>query len=86
MEVSNRCVVAAILHMRGLVTSDDVIHSWAIPSASIKADAIPGRINQIGLCFIRSGVFYGECRELCGINHSFIPICVEAVSVEVFTM
>ena len=86
LEVSNRCVVAAILHMRGLVTSDDVIHSWAMPSASIKADAIPGRINQIGLCFIRSGVFYGECRELCGINHSFIPICVEAVSVEVFTM
>nr|UWM10879.1 cytochrome c oxidase subunit II [Tchangsinaia piscicula] len=85
LEVTNRCVVAALLHMRGLVTSDDVIHSWAIPSASIKVDAIPGRINQVGLCFLYSGVFYGECSELCGVNHSFMPICVEAVSVEVFT-
>nr|UWM10893.1 cytochrome c oxidase subunit II [Cuneopsis celtiformis] len=84
LEVTNRCVVAASLHMRGLVTSDDVVHSWAIPSASIKVDAIPGRINQIGLCFLRTGVFYGQCSELCGINHSFMPVCVEAVSVEVF--
>nr|AHB12277.1 cytochrome c oxidase subunit II [Lamprotula tortuosa] len=84
LEVGNRCVVATLLHMRGLVTSNDVIHSWAIPSASIKVDAIPGRINQIGLCFIYSGVFYGQCSELCGVNHSFMPICVEAVSVEVF--
>nr|UWM10865.1 cytochrome c oxidase subunit II [Pseudocuneopsis sichuanensis] len=86
LEVNNRCVVASSLHMRGLVTSDDVIHSWAIPSASIKTDAIPGRINQVGLCFLNNGVFYGECSELCGVNHSFMPICVEAVSMEVFTM
>nr|AII23407.1 cytochrome c oxidase subunit II [Lanceolaria lanceolata] len=84
LEVDSRCVVAALLQMRGLVTSDDVIHSWAIPSASIKADAIPGRINQVSLCFLYSGVFYGQCSELCGVNHSFMPICVEAVSVEVF--
>nr|AQM37783.1 cytochrome c oxidase subunit II [Unio crassus] len=85
LEVDSRCVVATLLHMRGLVTSDDVIHSWAIPSASIKADAIPGRLNQIGLCFLYSGVFYGQCSELCGVNHSFMPICVEAVPVEIFT-
>nr|AMX22415.1 cytochrome c oxidase subunit II [Unio delphinus] len=85
LEVDSRCVVATLLHMRGLVTSDDVVHSWAIPSASIKADAIPGRLNQIGLCFLYSGVFYGQCSELCGINHSFMPICVEAVPVEIFT-
>nr|AIC07013.1 cytochrome c oxidase subunit II [Lamprotula gottschei] len=84
LDVNNRCVIAALLHMRGLVTSDDVIHSWAIPSASIKVDAIPGRINQIGLCFLYPGVFYGQCSELCGVNHSFMPICVEALSVEVF--
>nr|AQM37797.1 cytochrome c oxidase subunit II [Unio tumidus]AQM37811.1 cytochrome c oxidase subunit II [Unio tumidus]AQM37825.1 cytochrome c oxidase subunit II [Unio tumidus] len=85
LDVDSRCVVATLLHMRGLVTSEDVIHSWAIPSAGIKADAIPGRINQIGLCFLYSGVFYGQCSELCGVNHSFMPICVEAVPVETFT-
>ena len=85
LEVDNRCVVACMLHIRALVRSDDVVHSWAIPSACIKVDAIPGRINQVGLCFLHSGVFYGQCRELCGVNHSFIPVCVEVVTVEVFT-
>jgi len=85
LEVNNRCVVATLLHMQALVTSEDVVHSWAIPSASIKVDGIPGRVNQIGLCFIYAGVFYGQCRELCGVNHSYIPVCVEAVRVEVFT-
>jgi hypothetical protein len=85
LEVDYRCVVAALLHMRALVTSEDVLHSWAIPSACIKVDAIPGRINQVGLCFLYPGIFYGQCSELCGVNHSFIPICVEAVTVEVFT-
>nr|BAB62784.1 cytochrome c oxidase subunit 2 [Sinanodonta woodiana] len=85
LEVDNRCVVACMLHMRALVSSDDVIHSWAIPSACIKVDAIPGRINQVGLCFLHSGVFYGQCSELCGVNHSFMPVCVEVVTVEVFT-
>nr|AGS17935.1 cytochrome c oxidase subunit II [Anodonta anatina] len=84
LEVDTRCVVAAMLHMRALITSEDVIHSWAIPSACIKVDAIPGRINQVGLCFLYTGIFYGQCSELCGVNHSFMPICVEAVSVEVF--
>nr|YP_003354966.1 cytochrome c oxidase subunit II [Venustaconcha ellipsiformis]ACQ91033.1 cytochrome c oxidase subunit II [Venustaconcha ellipsiformis] len=85
LEVDNRCVVSCFLQMRGLVTSDDVVHSWAIPSASVKADGIPGRINQVSLCFVNSGVFYGQCSELCGVNHSFMPICVEAVSGKVFS-
>nr|BAB62768.1 cytochrome c oxdase subunit 2 [Pronodularia japanensis] len=85
LEVDNRCVVPTLLTIRGLVTSDDVIHSWAIPSSAIKVDGVPGRINQVSLCFINSGVFYGQCSELCGVNHSFMPICVESVSVEVYS-
>nr|APA19203.1 cytochrome c oxidase subunit II [Solenaia oleivora] len=85
LEVDNRCAVPSLLRMRGLVTSDDVIHSWAIPSSSIKVDGVPGRINQIQMCFLRPGVFYGQCSELCGVNHSFMPICVESVSVEIYT-
>nr|AUF69994.1 cytochrome c oxidase subunit 2 [Lampsilis powellii] len=84
LEVDNRCVVSCLLQMRGLITSDDVVHSWAIPSASIKADGVPGRTNQVGLCFLYPGVFYGQCSELCGVNHSFMPVCVEAVSSKVF--
>ncbi len=83
--MDNRCVVSCLLQIRGLVTSDDVVHSWAIPSARVKADGVPGRINQVSLCFLYSGVFYGQCRELCGVNHSFIPVCVEAVSSKVFS-
>nr|QTA71710.1 cytochrome c oxidase subunit 2 [Hyriopsis bialata] len=84
LEVDNRCVVARMVVMRGLVVSGDVIHSWAIPSAGIKVDAVPGRINQVSLCFTSTGVFYGQCSELCGVNHSFMPICVECVSVGVY--
>nr|UUJ37704.1 cytochrome c oxidase subunit 2 [Potamilus streckersoni] len=84
LEVDNRCVVSCLLQMRVLVTSDDVVHSWAVPSAGVKVDGVPGRINQIGLCFLYPGVFYGQCSELCGVNHSFMPICVEAVLGEVF--
>nr|YP_004425004.1 cytochrome c oxidase subunit II [Utterbackia peninsularis]ADL62592.1 cytochrome c oxidase subunit II [Utterbackia peninsularis] len=85
LEVNNRCVVASLLPMRVLVTSEDVVHSWSIPSAGIKVDGIPGRINQVGLYFIYTGVFYGQCSELCGVNHSYMPVCVEAVSIEAFT-
>ncbi len=84
LEVDNRCVVSCLLQMRVLVTSEDVVHSWAVPSARVKVDGVPGRINQVGLCFLYPGVFYGQCRELCGVNHSFMPICVEAVSGKVF--
>nr|APA19190.1 cytochrome c oxidase subunit II [Parvasolenaia rivularis] len=85
LEVDNRCVVPSLLCIRGLVTSGDVIHSWAIPSSCIKVDGVPGRINQVGLCFVRTGVFYGQCSELCGVNHSFMPISVECVSTDVYT-
>jgi cytochrome c oxidase subunit 2 len=64
---------------RLLISSSDVIHSWTIPSLGVKMDAVPGRLNQIGLLVNRQSVFYGQCSELCGINHSFMPICLETV-------
>jgi len=84
LEVDNRLLLPTRTHIRLLVTSADVIHSWAVPSLGIKVDAIPGRLNQTGLYIKREGVFYGQCSELCGVNHGFMPIVVEAVEYKVF--
>jgi len=73
-------------HIRILVTSTDVLHSWAIPSFGIKVDAIPGRLNQIFTYIKRSGNFYGQCSELCGVNHAFMPIEVRADNLDIFYM
>jgi len=76
LEVDNRLVVPIETRIRFLITSLDVIHCWALPSLGIKADATPGRLLQVP-CFIkRSSVFYGQCSEICGINHAFMPIVV----------
>lgn len=72
------------VHIRALVTSNDVLHSWAIPSLGVKIDACPGRLNQIGMFIKRSGYFYGQCSEICGVNHGFMPISIRAVSVNDF--
>nr|YP_009126964.1 cytochrome c oxidase subunit II [Acerentomon microrhinus]AFI54918.1 cytochrome c oxidase subunit II [Acerentomon microrhinus] len=66
---------------RVLTSSTDVIHSWTIPSLMVKSDAIPGRINQMNFSTYRAGVYYGQCSEICGANHSFMPICLESISV-----
>jgi len=79
LEVDNRLVLPINTHIRLLVTSADVIHSWAVPSLGVKVDAIPGRLNQTEIYIRRPGVFYGQCSELCGVNHGFMPIAVEAV-------
>lgn len=79
LEVDNRAVIPFMTEIRVLVTSADVIHRWAVPSLGIKADAIPGRINQLGFIANRLGVFYGQCSEICGANHSFMPIVVEVI-------
>ena len=71
-------------NIRILVTADDVLHSWAIPAFGIKMDAVPGRINETWVRIEREGVYYGQCSELCGIYHGFMPITVEAVSKEAF--
>nr|APZ75588.1 cytochrome c oxidase subunit 2 [Agenioideus sp. SJW-2017] len=77
LEVDNRLVLPNMVPVRNVVTSSDVIHSWAVPSLGLKIDAVPGRLNQISLYSLRSGVYYGQCSEICGMNHSFMPIVLE---------
>lgn len=84
LEVDNPVVLPVNTSIRLLVTSADVIHSWALPAAGAKMDAIPGRLNQVNLYFNRSGRFYGQCSELCGVNHGFMPICVNVVPLDLF--
>jgi len=66
--------------VRFLVTSSDVLHSWAVPSLGIKVDAVPGRLNQIIVQPIKSGIFFGQCSEICGANHGFMPITIYCLS------
>lgn len=82
LEVDNRVVIPTDTHIRVLITSSDVLHSWAIPSLGVKLDACPGRLNQTSMYVKREGVFFGQCSEICGINHGFMPIVIEAVSTE----
>jgi len=82
LEVDNRVVLPIHKYIRVLITAADVLHSWAVPSLGVKCDAVPGRLNQVFLYIQREGVFYGQCSELCGVNHGFMPIVVEAVSSE----
>lgn len=84
LEVDHRVVLPTQTDIRVLVTSADVIHSWTVPSLGIKADAVPGRLNQLRFYVKYPGVFYGQCSEICGANHSFIPIVVEAVPLKNF--
>jgi len=85
LEVDNRIVLPIILETRVLVTAADVIHAWTIPALGVKVDAVPGRLNQLGFTINQPGVFYGQCSEICGANHSFIPISLEAVNLKTFT-
>nr|YP_010988162.1 cytochrome c oxidase subunit II [Eunaticina papilla]WOP07004.1 cytochrome c oxidase subunit 2 [Eunaticina papilla] len=84
LEVDHRVVLPTQTDIRVLVTSADVIHSWTVPSLGVKADAIPGRLNQLSFYIKYPGVFYGQCSEICGANHSFMPIVVEAIPLENF--
>nr|YP_009720924.1 cytochrome c oxidase subunit II [Agapornis nigrigenis]YP_009720937.1 cytochrome c oxidase subunit II [Agapornis pullarius]YP_009720950.1 cytochrome c oxidase subunit II [Agapornis lilianae]QCD14034.1 cytochrome c oxidase subunit II [Agapornis fischeri]QGM79709.1 cytochrome c oxidase subunit II [Agapornis personatus]QGM79696.1 cytochrome c oxidase subunit II [Agapornis nigrigenis]QGM79722.1 cytochrome c oxidase subunit II [Agapornis lilianae] len=78
LEVDHRMVVPTESPIRMIITADDVLHSWAVPSLGVKTDAIPGRLNQTSFITTRPGVFYGQCSEICGANHSFMPIVVES--------
>lgn len=84
LEVDNRVVLPIEITIRMLVTSEDVLHSWAVPSLGLKTDAVPGRLNQITLISTRPGLFYGQCSEICGSNHSFMPIVLEIVPLKYF--
>lgn len=82
LEVDNRVILPVNTHVRVIVTSGDVLHSWAVPSLGIKMDANPGRLNQTSFLIKREGIYYGQCSELCGVNHGFMPIVIEAVPIE----
>nr|YP_010303504.1 cytochrome c oxidase subunit II [Balionycteris maculata]ULT46710.1 cytochrome c oxidase subunit II [Balionycteris maculata] len=84
LEVDNRVVLPMELTIRMLISSEDVLHSWAVPSLGLKTDAIPGRLNQTTLLSTRPGLYYGQCSEICGSNHSFMPIVLELVPLKHF--
>nr|YP_010278718.1 cytochrome c oxidase subunit II [Changbaninus pleiospicules]UKE80315.1 cytochrome c oxidase subunit II [Changbaninus pleiospicules] len=84
LESDNRIVLPFNIKTRILVTSYDVIHSWTIPALGIKVDGSPGRINQGSIMIMRPGTFYGQCSEICGANHSFMPIMMESVDMKSF--
>nr|AAO59395.1 cytochrome oxidase subunit 2 [Baizongia pistaciae] len=84
IEVDNKTILPFKINIRLLISSEDVIHSWTIPSLAIKMDAIPGRMNQINIFMNRPGMFFGQCSEICGINHSFMPIQIESIMLNKF--
>lgn len=84
LEVDNRIVLPINIEIRTLVTAADVIHSWTIPSLGVKVDAVPGRLNQLGFTINIPGIYYGQCSEICGANHRFIPISIEAINTKSF--
>nr|ABB02001.1 cytochrome oxidase subunit II [Maoricicada cassiope] len=84
LDVDNRVILPFNIQIRLLISSFDVIHSWAMPSMSLKVDAVPGRLNQMGMLISRPGISYGQCSEICGANHSFMPIVIESISMKMF--
>lgn len=80
LEVDNRLILPINKNIRIITTSTDVIHAWTLPSLGLKMDAVPGRLNQIFTKIERPGIFYGQCSEICGANHRFMPIVIEAVN------
>nr|YP_009454204.1 cytochrome c oxidase subunit II [Gynaephora ruoergensis]AGC54401.1 cytochrome c oxidase subunit II [Gynaephora menyuanensis]ATY48720.1 cytochrome c oxidase subunit II [Gynaephora ruoergensis] len=81
LDVDNRIILPMNNQIRIMVTATDVIHSWTIPSLGVKIDANPGRLNQTNFFINRPGIFYGQCSEICGTNHSFMPIMIESISI-----
>lgn len=84
LEVDNRILAPFGITLRTIITAEDVLHSWAIPALGLKTDAIPGRLGQASFIIAHPGVYYGQCSEICGTNHSFIPIVLEAIQIPLF--
>nr|YP_009351380.1 cytochrome c oxidase subunit II [Nasutitermes latifrons]AQP29429.1 cytochrome c oxidase subunit 2 [Nasutitermes latifrons] len=84
LDTDNRVVLPMNSPVRMIVTAADVLHSWTVPSLGVKTDATPGRLNQISFSINRPGLLYGQCSEICGANHSFMPIVIESVSTNQF--
>nr|YP_010586448.1 cytochrome c oxidase subunit II [Paduniella communis]UZZ44249.1 cytochrome c oxidase subunit II [Paduniella communis] len=84
LDTDNQVIVPMNNQIRALITSYDVIHAWTIPSLGVKTDALPGRLNQLSFMINRPGIFYGQCSEICGMNHSFMPISMESININYF--
>jgi len=84
LDVDNRTIVPYSVHIRILISSADVLHAWTVPSLGVKADAMPGRLNQVKFIRQRPGIFFGQCSEICGANHRFIPIVIEIININYF--
>nr|YP_009350197.1 cytochrome c oxidase subunit II [Nasutitermes banksi]AQP26540.1 cytochrome c oxidase subunit 2 [Nasutitermes banksi] len=84
LDTDNRVVLPMNSPIRLIVTAADVLHSWTVPSLGVKTDATPGRLNQMSFSINRPGLLYGQCSEICGANHSFMPIVIESVSTNQF--
>ncbi len=84
LETDNRIILPVGKNVRLLITAADVIHSWAVPALGVKLDAVPGQTNETWVRIDKPGVYFGQCSELCGKDHAFMPIAIEAVSVEAF--
>jgi len=84
LDVDNRTVIPIGSQIRTLIGAADVLHSWTVPSIGVKADAVPGRLNQVNFYSTRPGLYFGQCSEICGANHSFIPIVIESVPINKF--
>nr|YP_010570217.1 cytochrome c oxidase subunit II [Anabropsis shii]UZF98274.1 cytochrome c oxidase subunit II [Anabropsis shii] len=84
LDVDNRTILPMHTQIRVLITAADVLHSWTVPALGVKVDATPGRLNQTSFFMNRPGLFYGQCSEICGANHSFMPIVIESVNTKTF--
>nr|YP_007317456.1 cytochrome c oxidase subunit II [Callitettix versicolor]ACD77279.1 cytochrome c oxidase subunit II [Callitettix versicolor]ATF28567.1 cytochrome c oxidase subunit II [Callitettix sp.EMHAU-15090607] len=84
LDVDNRTILPFNTQIRLMICSMDVIHSWTIPSLAIKIDAVPGRLNQLSMFMSRPGLMFGQCSEICGTNHSFMPIVIESINMKTF--
>nr|YP_010838217.1 cytochrome c oxidase subunit II [Sternocampsus coriaceus]WGF20844.1 cytochrome c oxidase subunit II [Sternocampsus coriaceus] len=84
LDVDNRLPLPFKSQIRFMISSTDVIHSWTIPSMGVKVDATPGRLNQTTFFMNRPGIYFGQCSEICGTNHSFMPIVIESISPKAF--
>lgn len=84
LDVDNRIILPINNQIRILVSAADVLHSWTVPALGVKVDATPGRLNQTNFLINRPGLFFGQCSEICGANHSFIPIVIERVPTNYF--
>ena len=84
LETDNRLVLPAQTNIRVQVTSSDVLHAWAMPELGVKIDAVPGRLNEVWVHINEPGTYYGQCSELCGVNHGFMPIAIEALPEDEF--